>query len=300
MNLQLYTEYQIKHVRIRTTSMRNIENIAKKSAANIIILNIFETYIVLGKDCRQPENLSLRGFLTIRKTRMIKNTLSVLTVAVLTVGCATNQDYKLYSETQQIIAHAEAQKEAARYLALAEIAKQGDTAAKVAAVMSIQFNGGGGNSPKQQVAAPVSTSETALRWAGVLLPTFGQFYTISQNSKVAITQSNNSTALGMKQSDNQTAVAINTNSAFTTMNGNMATSNTAIANAGLTTANNIATTGLTTASTIATTGLSSVTSVANTGMNNLSGLGIKLVDALPLLQPNVTTTTTSTSTTTNN
>lgn len=213
---------------------------------------------------------------------------------ILLSGCASN-DYKLYSETQQIIAHAEAQKEAARYLALAEIAKQGDTAAKVAAVMSIQFNGsGGGNSPKQQVAAPVSTSETALRWAGVLLPTFGQFYTISQHSKVAIAQSNNSTALGMKQSDNQTAVAINTNSAFTTMNGNMATSNTAIANAGLTTANNIATTGLTTASTIATTGLTSVTSVANTGMNNLSGLGIKLVDALPLLQPNVTTTTTST------
>ena len=245
--------------------------------------------MVLGKGCGQPENLSLRGFLTIRKSRMIKNTLSVLTVAVLTVGCATNQDYKLYSETQQIIAHANAQKETARYQALAEIAKQGDTAAKVAAVMSIQFNGGGSNSPKQQVAAPVSTSETALRWAGVLLPTFGQFYTISQNSKVAITQSNNSTALGMKQSDNQTAVAINTNSAFTTMNS-----------AGLTTANNIATTGLTTASTIATTGLTSVTSVANTGMNNLSGLGIKLVDALPLLQPNVTTTTTSTTSTTNN
>ncbi len=218
---------------------------------------------------------------------------------VLLSGCASN-DYKLYAETQQRIAQSEAQKETARYQALAEIAKQGDTAAKVAAVMSIQFNGGGGNSPKQQVAAPVSSSETALRWAGVLLPTFGQFYTISQHSKVAIAQSNNSTALGMRQSDNQTAVAQNTNATFATMNGNMATSNTTIANAGLTAANNIATTGLTTASTIATTGLSSVTSVANTGMNNLSGLGIKLVDALPLLQPNVTTTTTSTSTTTNN
>jgi len=229
---------------------------------------------------------------------MKKTLMAVTGSLVLLSGCASN-DYKLYAETQQRIAQSEAQKETARYQALAEIAKQGDTAAKVAAVMSIQFNGGGGNSPKQQVAAPVSSSETALRWAGVLLPTFGQFYTISQHSKVAIAQSNNSTALGMRQSDNQTAVAQNTNATFATMNGNMATSNTTIANAGLTAANNIATTGLTTASTIATTGLSSVTSVANTGMNNLSGLGIKLVDALPLLQPNVTTTTTSTTTTNN-
>ena len=90
MNLQLYTEYQIKHVRVRTTSMRNIENIAKKSAANIIILNIFETYIVLGKGCGQPENLFLRGFLTIRKFLMIK-ILSGLSLAVLTACGGGNQ-----------------------------------------------------------------------------------------------------------------------------------------------------------------------------------------------------------------
>ena len=33
MILPLYTNYQTKHVRTRTTSMRNIENIAKKKPA---------------------------------------------------------------------------------------------------------------------------------------------------------------------------------------------------------------------------------------------------------------------------
>jgi len=33
MILPLYTNYQTKHVRVRTTSMRNIENIAKKKPA---------------------------------------------------------------------------------------------------------------------------------------------------------------------------------------------------------------------------------------------------------------------------
>jgi hypothetical protein len=233
---------------------------------------------------------------------MKKTLMAVSSSLVLLSGCASN-DYKLYSETQQIIAHAEAQKEAARYQALAEIAKQGDTAAKVAAVMSIQFNSGGGNSPKQQVAAPVSSSETALRWAGVLLPTFGQFYTISQHSRVAIAQSNNSTALGMKQSDNQTAVAINTNSAFTTMNGNMATSNTAIANAGFTAVTNVANTGIAQVGSTAAAGLTAVTTVnansntAITNVSNAANASIKAVaDVIPLLQPNVTTTTTNNTT----
>jgi hypothetical protein len=71
-------------VRTRTTSIRNIENITKI----ITMLNTFETYIVLGKGCGQPENLFLRGFLTIRKFLMIK-ILSVLSLAVLT-ACGGN------------------------------------------------------------------------------------------------------------------------------------------------------------------------------------------------------------------
>jgi hypothetical protein len=207
---------------------------------------------------------------------MIKNTLLAITVAVLTVGCATNDKYKMYAETQRAIADADARKETARYNALMEIAKQGDTASKVAAVMSIQFNNAGSANSKQQIAPPTDPGETALRWASVLVPGLAQFYTINQNSKVAITQSNNSTQLGMKQSDNQAAVAVNTNSAFTNMNA----------------------AGLTTASSIATTGMTSIVSVANTGSNNLTSTVNNLIGIIPNLQPNITTTSTSTSTST--
>lgn len=207
---------------------------------------------------------------------MKKSLIAAVCGILLLSGCATNDKYKMYAETQRAIADAEARKETARYNALMEIAKQGDTASKVAAVMSIQFNNVGGANSKQQIAPPTDPGETALRWASVLVPGLAQFYTINQNSKVAITQSNNSTQLGMKQSDNQAAVAINTNTAFTNMNA-----------AGLATANSIATTGMT-----------SITSVANTGSNNLTSTVNNLINVIPNLQPNVTTTSTSTSTST--
>lgn len=211
---------------------------------------------------------------------MIKNTLLALTVASLTVGCATSDEYRQYAAAQTAAANARSMAEIARYNALAEIAKQGDTAAKVAAVMSLN-QGNSTQQSQQPLNPPKSAGEIALQWTSVLLPSLTQFYGISANRQIAITQSNN-----------QAAVAKSTNETFATMNSNMATSNTTIANS-----------GLTAATTIANTGLTSVTSVANTGMNNLSGLGIKIVETIPLLQPNVSTTTTNANpvtTTTNN
>lgn len=200
---------------------------------------------------------------------MKKSLIAAVCGMLLLSGCASSDKYKMYAETQRAIADAEARKEAARYSALMEIAKQGDTASKVAAVMSIQFNNAGAANAKQQIVAPTDPGETALRWASVLVPGLAQFYTINQNSKVAITQSNNSTALGMKQSDNQAAVAVNTNAAFTNMNA----------------------AGLTAASSIANTGMTSVVNVANTGSNNLTSAVNNLIGIIPRLQPNVTTTT---------
>jgi hypothetical protein len=223
---------------------------------------------------------------------MRKITLTVATLALLTVGCASNNDYKLYADTQRAIAQAHRDTDIARYQALSKIAETGDSASKVAAVMSLNM-GAGNTSPRiQPVNPPKSIAETALQWTSVLLPSLTQVYGISANRQIAITQSNN-----------QAAVAKSTNDTFAAMNGNMATSNTAIANSGLTSATTIANSGLTAATTIANSGLTSVTSVANTGMNNLSGLGIKIVETIPLLQPNVTTTTTNANpvtTTTNN
>ena len=211
----------------------------------------------------------------------MKRLLLPLAAALLLAGCSNTQEYKMYAETQRGIAQAEAIAEAARWNALQEIAKSGDTTAKVAAAMALQAGGQRGNSgPRQNIAPPKSSSEIALQWTSLLLPNLTQFYSINRNSAVAIQQSNNATALGIKQSDNQAAVTVNTNAAFANMNS-----------AGLNAASNIATTGIT-----------SITSVANTGSNNPTSIGIKLIDTMPLIQPNVTTTTTSTSTstTTNN
>jgi hypothetical protein len=117
-------------------------------------------------------------------------------IAVLSLtGCATGQ-YQAYAEAHK----AQAAAQAARYQALADIAKQGDTTAKVAAVISLNA----GSAPQSaQIAAPKSWADYALQWTGLLLPTVGQIYTI-----------NKQTSLGMRQSDNATAVAVSTNAAF--------------------------------------------------------------------------------------
>ena len=120
-------------------------------------------------------------------------------IAVLSLtGCAT-AEYAAYADAHK----AQAAAQTARYQALADIAKQGDTTAKVAAVMSLQMGGG---QQSTQIAAPKSWADYALQWTGLLLPTVGQIYTI-----------NKQTTLGMRQSDNATAVAVSTNNAFVGM-----------------------------------------------------------------------------------
>jgi hypothetical protein len=237
---------------------------------------------------------------------MIKNIAIALTVAVMTVGCATNKDYQLYAETQQKIAQAQAMSDTARYAALAEIAKTGDSGARVAAVMSINFGSQSGNSPRvQQVNPPKTFGDTALQWTSILLPSLTNIYGITANRQVAITQSNNAAA-----------VAKSTNDTFATMNGNMATSNTSIANSGftavttvansgLTAVTNVANTGIAQVGTTAAAGLTAVTAVnasSNTAITNVSNAANTsiqtLVDTIPQLQPNVTTTTTTTNNTT--
>jgi hypothetical protein len=222
---------------------------------------------------------------------MIKNILIALAIAVTTVGCATNKDYQMYAETQQKIAHAQAMSDTARYAALAEIAKTGDSGARVAAVMSINFGSQGGNGPRvQQVAPPKTFGETALQWTSVLLPSLTNIYGITANRQVAITQSNNAAA-----------VAKSTNDTFATMNGNMATSNTNIANSGFTAVTDVAKTGIAQVGTTAAAGLTAVTTVnasSNTAITNVSNAANTsiqtLIDTIPQLQPNVTTSTTTT------
>jgi len=116
-------------------------------------------------------------------------------IAVLALsGCA--HEYAAYAEAHK----AQAAAQTARYQALADIAKMGDTTAKVAAVMSLQM---GGQQQNTQINAPKNWADYALQWTGLLLPTVGQVYTV-----------NKQTSLGMRQSENATALGISTNNAF--------------------------------------------------------------------------------------
>jgi len=120
--------------------------------------------------------------------------IATIICALSLTGCAT-AEYQAYADAHK----AQAAAQTARYQALAEIAKQGDTTAKVAAVMSLQM----GSQQTTQINAPKSWADYALQWTGLLLPTFGQVYSV-----------NKQTSLGMRQSDNATALGISTNAAF--------------------------------------------------------------------------------------
>ena len=232
--------------------------------------------------------------------------MSAISILALT-GCATD-DYKRYSETQAAIASARSNAEVARYQALAEIARSGDSTAKVAAVMSLQM-GAGQNIPQQQIAAPRSAGDIALQWASVLVPSMTQLYGISANRQVAITQSNNQAAVA--QSTNNTFATMNAagHTANTTIAGQGFTAVTGVANAGLTAVTAVANTGIGQVGTTASAGLTAVTAVntsSNTAITNVSNAANESIQAIsatiPQIQPNVTssTNTTTTTTTTNN
>lgn len=116
----------------------------------------------------------------------MKSVIAAIAATLLFAGCASTRDYEAYAEIHK----AKATAEAARYTALAEIAKQGDTTAKVAAVMSLQQQGGA--SAQSNVSAPRSNADIMLQWASILVPSLTQAYAIGQNATVQIEQSRNS------------------------------------------------------------------------------------------------------------
>lgn len=145
---------------------------------------------------------SLRA-LTSRKTQMKKSLIAIAAAAMFLTGCATS-NYALYAQTQQQIAVSKSEADIARTNALKEIAASGDTAARVAAVMSLQFGSQGQSQDSQQIAAPTSIGDTMLKWASVLVPSLTQVYAIGKSTDVAITHSNNS--VKSQQSNNNMVV----------------------------------------------------------------------------------------------
>ena len=128
---------------------------------------------------------------------------SAIAVFSLTTGCASMTDYNLYAQTQQLIAQKNAEADIARSNALKDIAASGDSAARVAAVMSLQFSAQN-SQRQQQIQAPSSMGDTMLKWASVLVPSLTQFYAIGKSTEVAITHSNNS--VKSQQSNNEMVV----------------------------------------------------------------------------------------------
>jgi PBP1b-binding outer membrane lipoprotein LpoB len=122
---------------------------------------------------------------------MKKSLIAIAVGAVFLTGCATS-NYALYAQTQQQIAVSKSEADIARTNALKEIAASGDTAARVAAVMSLQFGAQGQSQTQQQISAPTSIGDTMLKWASVLVPSLTNVYAIAKSTDVAITHSNNS------------------------------------------------------------------------------------------------------------
>jgi len=188
---------------------------------------------------------------------MIKLAIPLAVLAL--VGCSSTSDYQKYSETQVAIARYKAEADKAKYQVLAEVVKKGDPAASVAAVMSMQmgFSGGG---QEQKIDAPRSSGDDAFKWASLLLPTVVQGFGIYENSKVATTQSNNSTATAINTngtfasiantgSNNQAAMAANANAGIVSVAGGATTALTSMANNSNTALTNMAATNATNVST---------------------------------------------------
>lgn len=123
--------------------------------------------------------------------------LSLLSIGL--TGCASMTDYSLYAQTQQMIAQERAKSEIARYNALKEIAKNGDSAAQVAAVITL--NQQQSNSIHQQVSAPTNLHDTVLKWASIVIPSAVQVYGIGKNADIAINNSNNSKEVSINNNE---------------------------------------------------------------------------------------------------
>jgi hypothetical protein len=136
--------------------------------------------------------------------------LAIIAAAFALSGCA--HEYAAYAEAHR----ARAQADAARYAALAEIAKMGDTTAKVAAVISLNA---GGAQQQPQIAMPRNWADYALSFTGALLPVMGQMYAVNKQTSLGLRQSDNATLLGVAQANSNRDVQTATVTGFSSVAG---------------------------------------------------------------------------------
>ena len=141
----------------------------------------------------------------------MKKLIALAVVSVALTGCA-NKLGEYYvavdnaNSRKTEIEIARQQTELARIQALSAAAVSADPAARASAVMALALSGAAASSGTVRDSvmvkpdAPKSTAESLLPWASLLVPSLTQFYSITKNAEIAITNSNNN--LEGKKSDN--------------------------------------------------------------------------------------------------
>jgi len=135
-----------------------------------------------------------------------KKVLMALPLVLTVAACSSKNDVVMNYDYQVAVAETEK----ARMEAIKEIARQGDTGA-VAAAMMMQGQGSSAH------AAPNSGKDSALAWAGILVPSIVQATGIAVNADVARVQSNNNTTIATTNSNNGKDIAVNTNETMATI-----------------------------------------------------------------------------------
>jgi hypothetical protein len=116
----------------------------------------------------------------------------------------------MYVEAQRAIAESQSRANIARYQMLGELVKTGDPTTKAIAAAGLLMSGQAGQSTPQQAAAinaPVSASETALRWGSIVLPFLGGVWAVKQGADVAKNASNNAAAVSMNTNGTMAAIS---------------------------------------------------------------------------------------------
>ena len=146
----------------------------------------------------------------------MKKIILISTLAL--TACASANDVAMNEHYQAAIIA----KEQARMNAIKEIAAQREAGA-VAAAMMLQ-------NTTTNHAAPNSGKDSALAWAGILVPSIVQATGIAMNADVARTQSNNNTTIATTDSNNNKDVAIDTNRTMATIAESTIVTNTSTTN----------------------------------------------------------------------
>ncbi len=195
---------------------------------------------------------------------------SVLALALLTLnGCAT-QDYAMYVEAQRSIAESQSRANIARYQMLGELVKTGDPTTKAIAAAGLLMSGQNAGSPQQAAAinAPVSASETALRWGSIVLPFLGGVWAVKQGADVAKNASNNAAAVSMNTNGTMAAIS---KSGIDGMSAGSASNASSLTTLGLGGFNNLTTLGQAGITGVTDLGKNSNTSLVNLGQAGITG-----------------------------